>query len=55
MGMLHVVGCILRMPGSPMDCVFVFSMQGEDLYLGIVLNTKKTLPKFLGNRVIKAC
>ena len=43
---LCAVGCILRMPRSPMDYVFVFSMQGEDPYSGIVLNTKETLPKF---------
>ena len=43
---LCAVGCILRIPRSPMDCVFVFSVQSEDPYLGIVLNTKGTLPNF---------
>ena len=52
---LCAVGCILRMPRSPMDCVFVFSVQGEDSYLGMVLNTKETLPKFLENCMNKAC
>ena len=43
---LSALGCILRMPRSPIDCVFVFSVQGEDPYMGIVLNTKETLSNF---------
>ena len=30
------------MSRSPMDYVFMFSVQGEDPYSGIVLNTKET-------------
>ena len=41
------MGCILKMPGSPMDYVFVFAVQVEDPYSVIVLNTKETLPNFL--------
>ena len=44
--MLCAVGCILRMLGSPIVCVFVLSMQGEDLYLRIILNIKKVVSNF---------
>ena len=44
--MLCAVGCILRMPGSPMILCACIVLQGEDPYLGIVLNTKETLPDF---------
>ena len=44
---LCIVGCILRIPESPMiECVCLF-MQVEDSYLGVVLNTKETLHNFL--------
>ena len=51
---LCVVGYIMRIAGSPMDCVFVFFVQGEDPYLGIVLNTKEALPNFFENCMNKA-
>ena len=47
--MLCAVGCILRMPGFSMVlCVCLF-VQGDDPYLGIVLNTEETLPNFKEN------
>ena len=40
---------VLRILGFPMVlCVYLF-VQGEDPYLGIVLNTKETLPNFKEN------
>ena len=44
--MLHAEGCILRLPGSPMDKCDCLNVQDEDLYLGIILNTKGTLSDF---------
>ena len=45
--MLYDVGCILRMPGSSMIFVYLCKLQGENPYLGMVLNTKETLSDFL--------
>ena len=41
-----VVGCILRMPGSPMNECACFNVQEEDPRLGIILNTRETLSEF---------
>ena len=44
--MLFNVGYILRMSGSLIIlCVCLF-MHGDDLYLGVVLNTEEILPNF---------
>ena len=44
--MLHAEGCILRIPGSPMDKCDCLDVQDEDPYLEIILYTKGTLSNF---------
>ena len=43
------------MSRSPMVLCVCLYMQGEDLYLGVVLNTKETLPNFKENVLCLAC
>ena len=45
--MLCAVGYILRMPRSPMILYACIVLQGDDPYLGIVLNIKGTLFDFI--------
>ena len=47
--MLHAEGCILRMSRSPMDKCDCLNVQDEDPYLGIILNTNRTLSDFCEN------
>ena len=48
---LCAVGCILIMPGFPIDCVFVLLLCRKRIGIWIiVLNTKETLPKFFSRK-----
>ena len=44
--MLHAEGCILRIPGSPMDKCDCLNVLDKNPYLEIILNTKGILSNF---------